>query len=94
MGPDLGQQAVLLGKGFPSFNQEFMENVRKLLWFTYRSQFGQAIKGTPYMSDAGWGCMIRTGQMILGQSLVNVNSQTMQQVITTSYNFILKCEDY
>lgn len=71
---------VLLGKGFPSFNQEFMEAVGKILWFTYRSQFGQAIEGTPYMSDAGWGCMIRTGQMILGQTLLNLNKCSLPQV--------------
>jgi cysteine protease ATG4 len=80
MGPDLGQQVMLLGKEFPSFNQEFMEAVKKILWFTYRSQFGQAIEGTPYMSDAGWGCMIRTGQMILGQTLLSLNKYSTPHV--------------
>eukprot|EP00658_Telonema_sp_P-2_P055471 TRINITY_DN44093_c0_g1_i2.p1 TRINITY_DN44093_c0_g1~~TRINITY_DN44093_c0_g1_i2.p1 ORF type:complete len:361 (+),score=65.29 TRINITY_DN44093_c0_g1_i2:273-1355(+) len=48
-----------------SLNQHF----KSLLWFTYRSQISpDAIP--PFESDAGWGCMMRSGQMLLGQTLV------------------------
>ena len=38
--------------------------IRNLLWFTYRHNFS-CICGTTFTNDAGWGCMIRCGQMML-----------------------------
>lgn len=48
---------------------ELLSDVRSRLWFTYRKKFSP-IGGTGPSSDAGWGCMLRCGQMILGQALV------------------------
>ena len=39
-----------------------------LFWFTYRSDFPE-IKPYGIHSDAGWGCMLRSAQMLMGQAL-------------------------
>ncbi|KAG7400984.1 Cysteine protease atg4c [Phytophthora boehmeriae] len=46
----------------------YKRSFEAILWFTYRRDFPQM---TPYefTSDAGWGCMLRSAQMLLGQAL-------------------------
>lgn len=39
-----------------------------LFWFTYRADFPE-IKPYGITSDAGWGCMLRSTQMLMGQTL-------------------------
>ncbi|ORX89196.1 peptidase C54 [Basidiobolus meristosporus CBS 931.73] len=48
---------------------EFIEDFKSRLWFTYRTGF-PAIRPSEYVSDVGWGCMLRSAQMLLGQALV------------------------
>lgn len=44
---------------------------RDLIWFSYRNNFEAIMYGKIlYSSDAGWGCMIRAGQMILAKAII------------------------
>lgn len=49
--------------------QPLIAHFRSLLWFTYRFGFDPE-DIPPHESDAGWGCMMRSGQMLLGQVLM------------------------
>uniref|UniRef100_A0AAV1T821 Cysteine protease n=1 Tax=Peronospora matthiolae TaxID=2874970 RepID=A0AAV1T821_9STRA len=62
----------LLGRRFQDVAATDFEAYKRafesILWFTYRRDF---VPMTPYefSSDAGWGCMLRSAQMLLGQAL-------------------------
>lgn len=70
----------LLGVCYPCSNAEvhassteiykqFEADFQSRIWITYRKGF-QAIMGTKLTTDVGWGCMIRSGQMLLAQALI------------------------
>ncbi|KAG1704896.1 hypothetical protein DVH05_004924 [Phytophthora capsici] len=68
----LSSPVWLLGKRYDDVAAADFDAYKKsfeaILWFTYRRDFPAM---TPYehTSDAGWGCMLRSAQMLLGQAL-------------------------
>lgn len=60
----------LLGRTLSSKDYEMtsMEESSSLFWFTYRDNF-PAIQPYGITTDAGWGCMLRSAQMLLAHTL-------------------------
>lgn len=60
-------------------NEELISTISNICWFSYRRAFNTMViefEGKEYKlnSDAGWGCMIRSGQMMLYQTLRSIKS--------------------
>jgi cysteine protease ATG4 len=54
---------------------EFLDAFHSTIWMTYRKSFTSIIRPTipkeqHYTTDAGWGCMLRSGQMLLANSII------------------------
>lgn len=64
---------TILGHSFLLNSEDEVERFRlafvSRIWMTYRKEFPQ-LEGTSWTTDCGWGCMLRSGQMMLAQGLV------------------------
>lgn len=50
--------------------------VKSRTWFTYRSGFPSIPKSNGITSDAGWGCAVRVGQMLLCETFKRLEGRT------------------
>lgn len=55
-------------EGAPQHVLMFLEHFYSIPYITYRCGF-PAILNSSYTTDCGWGCMIRSGQMMLATAL-------------------------
>lgn len=72
---------------------QIRSDVQTRLWFTYRKGFVQ-IGNTNFTSDRGWGCMLRCGQMVIGQALIFLNLGELTNSLIYGFKtkwFLLYC---
>ncbi|XP_019761355.1 cysteine protease ATG4B [Dendroctonus ponderosae] len=73
--PQSTEPVWLLGKKYHAINElnTIRQDIVSKLWFTYRKDFVPIGGSDGKTSDKGWGCMLRCGQMVLGQALMSIH---------------------
>ena len=73
-------------KGYKNYNSQ----LKKILLVTYRSNYKEQTNiknGIVYTSDCGWGCMIRSSQMIVARMIYKIFKYLYKNKFT-SYTII------
>ncbi|XP_019873976.1 cysteine protease ATG4A isoform X2 [Aethina tumida] len=70
--PKTNQTVWILGREYHASDDLKMirQDISSKLWFTYRRGFVPIGGDNGPTTDKGWGCMLRCGQMVLGQAIV------------------------
>jgi len=85
----LGREySVREGETASDANTRLDEDLALVGGFTYRS-FPNPIPGTSLFTDAGWGCMIRVGQMVLFNALVRGQVERGEEFLEDRLNCVL-----
>jgi cysteine protease ATG4 len=66
----MNNKILLIGNFYKEFNDDFISDYKSRIILTYRYNIPSLLN---YSSDIGWGCTIRSGQMILAESLLRMN---------------------
>ncbi|XP_053672626.1 cysteine protease ATG4B [Anopheles nili] len=72
--PKTNETVWILGKEYNATDdiETIRQDVQSRLWCTYRRGF-VPIGNTQLTTDKGWGCMLRCGQMVLAQALMQLH---------------------
>src|SRR5690606_38919333 len=63
----------ILGRKYENMNdeqtkEEVLSDISSRFWLSYRKDFPPISPLYNYTTDAGWGCIMRSGQMLLAQA--------------------------
>lgn len=77
----------------PEYTHHFTSDFSSRIWLTYRYNFipltaKQQYK-QQYTSDGGWGCMIRTGQMMLAEALLRLKVGRAWRLVNNDASYSL-----
>ena len=71
-----------------SSSQKIEFELDSLIRFTYKNHFYKItndLSNISFTSDSGWGCAIRSGQMLLGKALMNLNLSSPEFDLNQKY---------
>lgn len=73
--PQTKDPVWILGKKYNAIDEinKIRQEIQSKLWFTYRRSFVPIGGDEGLTTDRGWGCMLRCGQMVLGQALITLH---------------------
>ena len=66
----MNNKIILIGNIYNESNDDFISDFKSRIILTYRYNIPSLLN---YSSDIGWGCTIRSGQMILAETLLRMN---------------------